>query len=151
MTGSAHDFTLIEGINEDFQWLAAKCDHRIVWDLGKPFAMLKLDLTPASGEGTILNCARHENLAWVVCHCHLGEKLHQPGFQLGHQGTSGVWLLLGNMMYIVQILQCKNANIIDYVVSVKSGTADVWNICTSIQRNIKLAALSPQEGCASSP
>ena len=112
--------------------------------------MLELDLTPPSGEGTILNRARHENLAWVGRYCHLGEKLHQPGFQLGHQGTSGVWLLLGNMMYIVQILHCKKSNIID-VVFVKSGTADVWNICTSIQRNIKLAALSPQEGCASSP
>ena len=119
MTGFAHDFTLIEGINEDFHWLTAKFDHRIVWDLGKPFAMLKLDLTPPGGEGTILNSARHENLAWVGRHCHLGEKLHQPGFQLGHQGTSGIWLLLGIMMYIVQILQCKNANIIDYVVSVR--------------------------------
>ena len=83
--------------------------------------MLKLDLTPPSGEGTILNRARHKNLVWVGRHCHLGEKLHQPGFQLGHQGTSGVWLLLGNMMYIVQILHCKNANIIDYVVSARDS------------------------------
>ena len=107
MTGSAHDFTLIEGINEDFHWLTAKFDHRIVWDLGKPFAMLELDLTPPSGQGTILNRARHKNLVWVGRHCHLGEKLHQPGFQLGHQGTSGVWLLLGNVMYIVQIFIAK--------------------------------------------
>ena len=121
MTGSAQDFTFIEGINEDSHWLTAKFDHRIVWDLGKPFAMLKLDLTPPSGEGTILNRARHKNLVWVGRHCHLGEKLHQPGFQLGHQGTSGVWLLLGNTMYIVQILHCKNANIIDYVVSARDS------------------------------
>ena len=107
MTGSAQDFTFIEGINEDSHWLTAKFDHRIVWDLGNPFAMLELDLTPASGEGTILNRARHKNLVWVGRHCHLGEKLHQPGFQLGHQGTSGVWLLLGNMMYIVQIFIAK--------------------------------------------
>ena len=49
MNGSAHDFTSIESINEDFHWLTAKFDHRIVWDLGKPFAMFKLDLTPPSG------------------------------------------------------------------------------------------------------